>query len=249
MEVAPDGKTFALGMKDGNIEFWDFATGTNTVLKAHSAKVRALAFSPKSRKLTTVGGDGAVHLWDLGSPVSKVASARLERVSSENWSLCVRYSPNGNLIAVGSGNQLSLLDSTDLRRKTPVIEIPRLLSLRFSPDGRQLASGHGGGRLRLWDTHSWNYRSLVGHELPQSDIAFSPDGRRMVSGGDKMIVWDTETWQQLATYPLPIQDIGLITFSPDGNDLVTCDPSAIRIWRAASFDQINEQETREGRWK
>jgi hypothetical protein len=43
-----------------------------------------------------------------------------------------------------------------------------------------------------------------------------------VSGGEKLIVWNTDTWQQVASYKQPIQDISHITFSPDGNDLVQC---------------------------
>ncbi|HVR34372.1 MAG TPA: hypothetical protein VMS21_00820, partial [Methylomirabilota bacterium] len=82
-----------------------------------------------------------------------------------------------------------------------------------------------------------------------SDMTFSPDGRRMVSGGAKVIVWDTDTWQQLASYKLPIQEIGFITFSPDGNDLVTSDASALRLWRAASFEEIAEREASLGRWR
>ena len=249
IEVSPDSRTLALGMTSGNVVVWDLRSRTNTVLKGHSVPVRALAFSPEARHLTTVGDDGEIILWELGSPASQVTSARLEQVSDVNWGLCVRYSPDGKVIAVGSGEQLSLLDSTNLGREVPVIEIPFLLSLRFSPDGRHLTSGHDGGVLRVWDTRSWNYSPLLGHEMAPSDITFSPDGRRMVSGGDKVIVWDTETWQQLATYKLPTQDIGLIIFSPDGNDLVTCDPSAIRVWRAASFEEIEDKESKEGRWR
>jgi WD40 repeat protein len=80
-------------------------------------------------------------------------------------------------------------------------------------------------------------------------MAFSPDGRRMVSGGDKLIVWDTDTWQQLATYKLPIHDISHILFSPDGNDLITSDANALRVWLAPSFKVIVDRETRLGRWR
>ena len=71
----------------------------------------------------------------------------------------------------------------------------------------------------------------------------------MVSGGDKLIVWDTDTWQQPVTYKQPIQDISHITFSPDGNDLITSDPNALRVWRAPSFKEIADRETRLGRWR
>jgi WD40 repeat protein len=71
----------------------------------------------------------------------------------------------------------------------------------------------------------------------------------MVSGGDKLIVWDTDTWQQVAAYKLPLQDISHITFSPDGNDLITSDANALRVWRAPSFKEIADREARLGRWR
>ena len=80
-------------------------------------------------------------------------------------------------------------------------------------------------------------------------MAFSPDGHRMVSGGEKLIVWNTDTWQQVASYKLSIQDLNHITFSPDGNDLITSDPNALRVWRAPSFKEIADREARLGRWR
>jgi WD40 repeat protein len=62
-------------------------------------------------------------------------------------------------------------------------------------------------------------------------------------------VWDTDTWQQLAHYKLPFQDITFLKFSPDGNDLITSDDDALRLWRAASFAEIAEREERLGRWR
>ena len=71
----------------------------------------------------------------------------------------------------------------------------------------------------------------------------------MVSGADKLIVWDTETWQQLASFKLSVQNIDLIHFSPDGNDLLTSGPSGLQVWRAASSGHIADQEARLGRWR
>lgn len=245
--AAKDMKMLAIGMTNGTVEIWDLATRTNIVFDAHSAPVRGLAFSPDSRRLVTTGEDQEVHLWDLGV-LSKVASARLEEVPNETWPLCVRFSPDGELLAVGSVQQLSIFRATDLHEPKRFPGLGAFLSLRFSPDGRHLASGHLGPKLIVWDTHDWSHRLLSGHGLIPSDMTFSPDGRRMVSGGAKVIVWDTDTWQQLANYKLPIQEIGFITFSPDGNDLVTSDASALRLWRATSFEDIAEREARLGRW-
>ena len=148
------------------------------------------------------GEDGEVRLWNLATH-SRVAWAPLEDVPDKFWAVCLRFSPNGETIAIGSGNQLSVLRRRDLGT---VYQYPKKLglfiSLRFSPDGRYLASGHGPGGppqlLAVWDTQDWSPRFVTGLEYLPPDIAFSPDGSRMVSGGDRLIVWDTDTWQELA---------------------------------------------------
>jgi WD40 repeat protein len=179
-----------------------------------------------------------------------VASTRLDEVSIPLYGIYVRFSPHGDLIAVGSKQRLSVFRGTDLHGLHHFGNLGNFCSLRFSPDGRYLVSGHDTKPyLIVWDTHAWNRRSLPGHENFAADTAFSPDGRRMVSGGDKLNVWDTDTWQQLASYKLPLQDISLITFSPDGNDLITSDATALRVWRAPSFKEIAEREASRGRWR
>ena len=67
-------------------------------------------------------------------------------------------------------------------------------------------------------------KTLTGHSKPIYDIVFSPDGRRLVSGGDDdtIRVWDTETGE--LRFP-PIPHSGHVTastssalaYSPDGS--------------------------------
>jgi hypothetical protein len=63
----------------------------------------------------------------------------------------------------------------------------------FSPDGRSLAAGCG-CVVRLWDERGLPVKVFRGHEAEVSDLAFSPDGRRLISAGHDgtALVWDTE---------------------------------------------------------
>jgi WD40 repeat protein len=248
MASSPGIRMLALGRRDGTVEIRNLETRTKRLLSAHSKPVCGLAFSPDSSQLITVGNDHEVHLWNLAT-LSQVASAPSGEDPSPTYGASVRFSPSGELVAVGSKGQLSIFRGTDLHGLHHFGNLKSFNSLRFSPDGRYLVSGHDGGELILWDTHVWSRRSLPGHESFPADIAFSLDGHRMVSGGEKLIVWNTDTWQQVASYKLPIQDISHITFSPDGNDLITSDPNAVRVWRAPSFEEIDDREARLGRWR
>lgn len=248
MALSSDIKILALGRRDGTVEIWNLETRTKRLLSAHSKPVCGLAFSPNSSQLITVGNDYEVHLWDLAT-LSRVASAPLDEVPRATYGASVRFSPSGDLVAMGAKFTLSIFRATDLQKLHRFENLKEFESLGFSPDGHYIVSGHDGGKLIVWDTRDWSADPLQGHELFIADMAFSMDGRRMVSGGGKLIVWDTATWQQVATYKLPIHDINRITFSPDGNDLITSDANALRVWRAPSFEEIADREARRGRWR
>ncbi|MBC7877751.1 MAG: hypothetical protein H7Y59_11335 [Anaerolineales bacterium] len=67
--------------------------------------------------------------------------------------------------------------------------------LEFSPDGKQLAVNTNGGEIWLLDTSTWRaIRILVGHTNPVSELAFSPDGKKIISiSSDETVrVWSLE---------------------------------------------------------
>lgn len=73
-------------------------------------------------------------------------------------------------------------------------------------------------------------------------LAFSPDGRKLASGGEDTIirVWDTSRGQELLSLEGHTDIVTSVTWSPDGQRLASgSDDKTIRIWDAATGAQVS----------
>jgi hypothetical protein len=102
-------------------------------------------------------------------------------------------------------------------------------TLALSRDGRWAAAGsRRAGTVRVWDLSA--ARAVA--ELPNQDgpaqtayAAFSPDGRRLVTGGPREHrVWDVGTWGLRRVLPRDRAEASgsPVAFSPDGRLLALC---------------------------
>ncbi|EDR06780.1 uncharacterized protein LACBIDRAFT_299652 [Laccaria bicolor S238N-H82] len=86
------------------------------------------------------------------------------------------------------------------------------------------------------------FLKLVGHDDYVTSVAFSPDGRHIVSGScDKTVrVWDAQTGQSVMD-PLKGHDnyVTSVAFSPDGRHIVSgsCDKT-VRVWDAQTGQSV-----------
>jgi WD40 repeat protein len=149
---SPDGKTLAAGMEPAEVWLWDVGTGKEVSrLTGMGGVVRWIGFHPDGQSLVAAGnltGGTAVYVWDLATRQHRLLSGHGSAVVSGAWRADGRL-----LITAGT------LDGTvrlwDLRgdrprsRVLPVIRpnVPFLLGIALSPEGRHLAVCHPNGTV------------------------------------------------------------------------------------------------------
>jgi WD40 repeat protein len=205
LAFSPDGTTIASASDDGAVIVWNTEDGlilkeilAGEVNPTMKTVVKSISFHPQGDRIAACYGDGTVILWDIAS------GERNLELPGDTWDCALTFSPDGetlaassevgvvNLFNTGSGEKLGVLAlSLD---ETTTWEIAKQLA--YSPDGSLLAVGMSDGRIILFETFKGErLRVLNGHTMYVTALAFSQNGRRLISGSDDgtVLFWNIES--------------------------------------------------------
>jgi eukaryotic-like serine/threonine-protein kinase len=119
--------------------------------------------------------------------------------------------------------------------------------LAVSPDGRLVAASTHAGHVRLFNPVNGELIDFLdAHINAVRSVAFSPDGRRLISafgGRDAIMIWDVATRQELIT----LEGIGsfftISKWTADGDTILAGAPW--QAWRAPSWEEIETAGAKE----
>jgi WD40 repeat protein len=192
----PDGRTVALPGPDGSIKLWDAAGSMGSAVKILAGRagqeIQILAFSPvypgARRWLASGAKTGIIKLWDLDARDPIAPAAELGGQDGEILSLA--FSPDGRWLVAGSEGPAR---QWDLKNGPPFkpVKLPgnpgtATRALAFHPTATDwLAIGGSDGQILLWklsnDPIKDSPRHLPSHRGSITRLAFTPDGRRLIS--------------------------------------------------------------------
>src|SRR5262245_34930080 len=214
LTFSPDGTRLAVGAADGSLVLlrgpeWEEIQRT----MAHEGGVRCLLYAPDGQLLSS-GWRGGLLLHQEPSP-----SASLIRDAVPVTALALL--PDGVTLATGQLNgALSLIDLRSCQVHPLANLDASVFTLACSPGGELLASGgHGDGSILLWDLATASRaRSLQRHTWTVYALAFTPDGRLLLSGGadGTVRVWDVASCRQTHCFAWHTRWVTCLAVAPDG---------------------------------
>ncbi len=220
----------------------------------HGDQVMAVGFSPDGKTIASGSWDEAVHLWDA-------KTGKLLRILRQGQHLGmvvgVFFTPDGKqLVSCGghAGDNSARLWDLSTGKELRRWPIPGGWKLALSPDGKLLA-GVGNTRpkqdsIALWDIATGKQVRELPFEGVQdsvSDLAFSADGKLLVSGGVSILrLFDVDKGKQLRTFGEG-ERINSVAISSDGKTVAVARFKApITLWNVATGAKLRQFDTEEG---
>jgi WD40 repeat protein len=219
VSFSPDGRRLASGNNRDGAKVWNVATGKLERTLGKDLPAHAVAFSPRGRHIVTGGGDPSDFSDDLsGLRVWNTATGKLVRaLGGKEGVESVSFRRNGRQIATdflvrGDGDTrkprmgFRVMDVAT-GRVVRTVNLEGAMSVDLSPDGRRVAAcgwigGSGARRPTVTDVATGKVRVLGGKEDAAEFVSFSPDGKRILSGGGgsgQLILWDAATGKRVRT--------------------------------------------------
>jgi WD40 repeat protein len=228
-----DGARLLSASADRTVKVWSAAGRQEyRALHGHELHVTDLAFSPDNALLASASEDGTVRLWDAAT-----GKPRESLTGHEEPARCVAFAKSKNEtwdVVSGSDDGTVRFWSIETAKEAFRFDVPQqqIHALALAADAAHLAvAGVSDGdfqapaAITLWDIERKRViRTFIGgHAGRITTLAFSPDGKRLVSASADaraaLKIWNVADGSEIVSIPLDDATEPRVVWSPDGKSL------------------------------
>ena len=209
MTISRDGKLLAGFGFDNKVSVWDpDVPGAQPQKQIEGGRYAAgsVAISPNNQHLV-VGQRDFLRILE-----PKTLNEVTKKEFKGRFAITLDFSPDGETLACGFAFQDSDVYVLETSNWSVVSKLKGregyIRRVRYSHDGRFLASASAGGKVRLWDTDSWQEVDVFhGHRDEAWSLAITRDNERLFSGckDGRIRAWRPEP-QTNQTWPMILPD-------------------------------------------
>ena len=237
----------------GEVDMWDAVRGRpiGPPLR-HPEPVRSIAFDSTGRVLLTGCRDARARFFGVASGTLIATTP-----PHEGNVTAVAFSRDGKAVTASAGGDhyaaARIWDPPDIHGFGQLLLQPgEVLSLAFSPDGRNLLAGADDRVARVWDLATGRVVDLApAHVSAVTAVAISPDGKTLVTGSqDKapftkdgdIRLWDRATGRLRSS--LSTGWVCSLAIAPDGRTIIVGDHYGnVQLWDADTSQEIGNLKT------
>ena len=259
LAYSPDGNIVACGSENGNVQLWDTQTmQLKFTLIGHTRRVKSIAYAPSGNSIATASSDRTVRLWDAATGKSKAILTGYMGINT------AAYAPDSKTIATGQyGGKIHFWDVSTGKLKNTFIGDKKgiIFDISYAPDGKTIAVVSSYDRVLLRDAKTGKHKATLAHfglidtiflilqnrEYDINSIAYSPDGKTIVTGGDyytieegTVYLWDARTGIRKRVIFKGTGAVYTVVFSKDGKRIIATGDwkNKIRVWDARTGKEL-----------
>jgi WD40 repeat protein/DNA-binding SARP family transcriptional activator len=233
---------------DPRMHLLDVSTGNHLVDLDHEGTAIDARISPDGRHAVSVGSDATARIWML--PAGDELAV-LEGFS--DWVWTGRFSPDGALVLVGDDTGTVRLAETGegTTRFEEQAHDGAVIDAAFSPDGTMVATASVDGTVMVWGVETGhlqgvlNLNGSVAPDIGRVSVAFTPDGRRIITRASTIEVWDVPPGPS-AVLSGHERDVAALDVSPDNRLLATGGrDGTLQLWELPDGELTEAMEVHE----